>query len=454
MNEKKYREWIKPGIYNGLQRASIPVFGVLSTMLLAHKALSKSEMGVWALFLVVTSFIDLFRSGIVRTSLIKYINFSESDEHRSVLSAAFFLNAIVSIIVIIFLFFGSGLIADLLKAPALKSMLHIFMFTLFILIPFSHFEWLMYGKSLFKGLFFTYILRQGSTLLSMLLVFLHYGHISLDTLVILYSGGILIGTLMGFLVVKPLLSLTIKLTKHWVMQLWNFGRFVFGSNIGTLIFRNADQFMLSAITANTALVASQNIAIRIMNIADIPSQVIADILFPKSSDPALLKNPSRIKYFYEKAVGASLSFILPFVCGILIFPKAILFVLAGDKYYDAIPYLQLIAVTGIFLSFLKQWGVIIDSTGRPHVNFMMLAFMAILEIGMCYYFISHFHLIGAAIALIITHLCGFIATQFLLNKYFKINFLNSFKYAFEFYKEIFGGMSKKMVSTVNRVNGK
>ena len=97
MDQKKINDWVKPGIYSGLQKASIPLFGLLSTMLLAHKILSKSDMGVWVLFLVVTSFAELFRSGIVRTSLIKYLNFSQPGDQRMVLSAAFFLNAAITL---------------------------------------------------------------------------------------------------------------------------------------------------------------------------------------------------------------------------------------------------------------------------------------------------------------------------------------------------------------------
>lgn len=437
MNQKKINDWVKPGIYSGLQKASIPVFGLLSTMLLAHKVLSKPDMGVWVLFLVVTSFAELFRGGIVRTSLIKYLNFSKPGEQPLVLSAAFFLNAAITLLLCIVLFFGSHQIAALLKAPALEPMLHIYVATLFVLIPFSHFEWFMYGKSMFRAILIIYVVRQGSALLGMLIYFLIVGSATLSVLVFIYSGGIVLGFICGFYFVKQHLELRFDLKKSWLLQLWNYGKFVFGSNVGTLVFRNADQFMLSNITANTSLVASQNIGTRIMNIADIPSQVIGDILFPKSSNPDLSGNTGRIKYFYEKAVGASLSFVLPFILMVVIFPKALLFVLAGDKYYDAIPYLRLISVTAIFLSFLKQWGVIIDSTGRPQVNFMILTLLAILEITFCFLFIPHFGLEGAAYSLVSTHFIGFVITQWLLNRYFKINFVNCFKYSFQYYPELF-----------------
>ena len=445
-HQLKNNKSIKPGFYNGLQKVMAPVFGVLSTMLLAHKALTKPEMGVWSLFLIVTSVVELFRQGLVKTSLIKYLNYSKAEEHNAVMSAAFFLNAVITLLLCTLLFFCSHQIAALVNAPLLEPMLYIFIIGMLFLIFFSHFEWIMYGKSLFKSLFYTYLVRQGITLLAIFIYYLNYGTLSLKMLVIIYSGGILFGAISGFTFVKRFLIIRYVQSAVWVKKLWHFGKYVFGSNVSTLIFRNADQFMVSNILSNTAYVASQSISLRIVNLADIPSQVMSDIVFPKSSNPELSGKPGMIKYYYEKAVGATLCFIVPIVLFILLFPKAILFILAGEKYYDAIPYLRLVSFSTIFLSFLKQWGVIIDSTGRPQLNFLTTTIIAMMEIFLCYFFIHSFGFLGAAYALLSTHLIGFVITQTLLKKYFNISFINCFKYAIDYYPQIFQLVSQKILA--------
>jgi O-antigen/teichoic acid export membrane protein len=134
-------------------------------MILAHKALSKSEMGVWSLFLVVTSFVELIRQALVKTSLIKYINHSTDEEHKYVLSAALFLNAVVSLTLLIIVMVFASTISVLLEAPALEAMLYYFAIGMVLLIPFSHFEWIMYSKSMFRGLFWTFFFRQGISLM-------------------------------------------------------------------------------------------------------------------------------------------------------------------------------------------------------------------------------------------------------------------------------------------------
>lgn len=437
MQERKIKEWIQPGIFSGLQKISIPLFGVLSTALLAHKVLVKSDMGVWVNFLVITTIIEMFRSGIIKTSLAKYLNYSDKGTHLEIMSAGFFLNVLVSALAAVLLLLSAHQIEIFLKSPGLAIMLLYYTLTIIFLIFFSHFEWLMYAHSKFNGLFYIYLVRQGSTFLGFLFYYLITGNVSLLELVFIYTGGIIAGLITGYFLTKSILQLKFVFSLLWIKKLWDFGKYVFGTNIATLIFRNTDQMLLSNITGTPAVVASQNISMRIINIADIPSQVIGDILFPKSSSPELSERPERIKYYYERAVGASLSVIIPFVIVLLIFPKLLILILAGREYFDAIPYLRLISLSAIFLSFIKQWGVIIDSTGRPQMNLLVMIFLSAIQIGLCYFFISGFGLMGAAYGVLITHLLGFIITQILLNRFFNISILNCFKYCFFMYPEMY-----------------
>ncbi len=432
----KYSGWLLAGLYNGLQKISIPLFGVASTMILAHGALTKEEMGVWSLFLVVTSFVELIRQALVKTSLIKHMNHAGEEEQRYVLSAAFLINSIVTVLLIILLLVFSQWLSSILQAPALKSMLYIFMGGMVILIPFSHFEWILYSKSEFKGLFWVYFFRQGLGLLFMIIYLFFYDNISLDVLVIFFNVGILAGILVAYRYIQQYLTKTFVLKKDWLSRLWHFGKYVFGSGISTLVFTNASQLMLSPILGSTAFTASQGIANRVINLTDIPSQVLSDILYPKSAKKENAENKERIKYFYEKTVGAALSINIPVIMIVMIFPRLIILILGGYEYLDAVPYLQLIAITGVFLTFLKYFGVIIDSTGRPQVNFAVITGIALIHVGLSYYFIMNYGFIGAAYAAIISNVIGFVVSQVILYRYFGVNFMECFKYAVTFYPEM------------------
>lgn len=440
----KYNTWIHSAFFGFMQKLSVPLSGLFVTMILAHKALTKQEMGVWAIFMSITAIIELIRQGLVKTALIKFINHSKTEEQRFVVGAAFLLNLVITLIVALLLFIFTPFLAGFLKAPQLESMLYLLQLGLLIMIPFSHFEWLMYSKVLFKGLFWTYFTRQGITLILVFLIFLINTEVPLNTLVIIYNLALLAGTLVSYGYIKHLLIKSFVFSKEWVLKLAHFGKYVFASGISTLVFRSADQIMLSPILGSTVFNASQNIAMRFINLSDLPSQTLGDILFPRSAQAENSTNPARIKYYYEKTVGASLCVVVPLVLFVLLFPKAIIYILAGPQYYDAIPYLQLIAFTSITLAYLKQYGVIMDSTGKPALNWLTTSIIAVVQVGFLYVFIKRFHFIGAGYALIASHLIGFCVTQYLLYRLFGINFLNAFKYAFNFYPEFLKIIAQKL----------
>lgn len=434
--EKKNKGLLLPGVFNGMQKLSIPIFGVISTMILAHIGLTKIDMGVWSLFLVITSFVEIIRQSLVKTSLIKFLNHSADQDHKLVLSAAVSLNILVTAALLFIFVAFAPYFSVLLKAPALRSMLYIFSIGMVLLVPFSHFEWIMYSKSQFKGLFWTFIFRQGISLVLMIVYLIFNDKLSLNLLVIFYCIGILTGIFIAYKFVKEHLENTFILSTVWLKQLWHFGKYVFGTGVSSLIFANASLVMLSPILGSTAYTASQSVASRVINLADIPSQVLGDMLFPKSSRKENAGNKDVIKFFYEKAVGATLCFNIPVILVIVLFPKLIILILAGPKYYDAIPYLQIISISGVFMAFLKQFGVIMDSTGHPKINFFTMSIIAVVHLVITYYFIKYFGFLGAAYALIPSHIIGFIISQLILNRYFGIKFLSCFRYAFNFYPEL------------------
>ncbi len=149
--QAKYQGWMAAGIFNGLQKLSVPVFGIVTTMILAKHTLTKPEMGVWALFLIITSFVELIRQGLVKTSMIKFMNHSEAHQHKFILSAALFLNAVITLLLILLMIVTGHYFSVLLQAPELESMLYIYFIGMLMLIPFSHFEWIMYTKSQYKS---------------------------------------------------------------------------------------------------------------------------------------------------------------------------------------------------------------------------------------------------------------------------------------------------------------
>jgi lipopolysaccharide exporter len=436
IEKRKYGYWLNAGLYSSLQKASVLAFGIISTVLLTRflGGGDRHQMGIWSLFLTIAGLIEVVRHGLIKNAVIKYINSSSRDEHTHILSAALWLNIVITSIIGVSLLGCAHLLSKALNAPDLESVLYIFSIGLLALIPFSHFEWVQNANSEFKGVFYAYFARQIFALV-LIVVSIFFKSLSLNLLVLYYSLGIVVGAFVSYRFARKMLSGKFVINRAWVSKVWHFGKYVFGTNVSSAIFRSTDQFCVSYFLL-PSVVALQSISLRVTNLTDIPSQVLGDILFPKSAQSVNDGNQGRIKFLYEKSVGAVLAFVLPTTVFILLFPKFILILLAGRGYAQAAPYLRVVILAGLFMPFLKQFGTIMDSTGKPGINFLIMALVAILHLCNCYFFIKNQFLIGAGIALIITQFIAFVITQNLLRKYYRINFLNCFKYAFDFYPEI------------------
>lgn len=441
----KYKSWINSGIYSGLQKFVILFFGIASTMLLAHKGINPVELGIWSLFLIITSFVEIIRHGLVKNSLIKFLNSSDKNSNNEILSSAFLLNLLITGIISLVLLLTIGQLSVLLNAPALVEMIYLFQIGLVFLIPFSHYEWIMIARSNFKGIFLSYLVRQGITLSLILFFIIFKINITLNLLVVFFVSGIFAGSLVNIILNRFTIKTAPKLSLNWIKQLFNYGKYSFGTGISNMIFRNSDQFLLSSIILPPPFalftVALYGISIRIFNLADMPSQVIGDIVFSRSTSIES-KDKIQIKSYYEKSVGAILVFIIPAIIIIELFTKKIILIIAGSEYISAEYFLKTIILSSFFLAFIKQFGTLLDSQGTPKLNFIFTTIIAIVNIITGYVFISHFGLIGAAISFSITIFITFLIVLGILFKFYKISFFNCIKNTIFYYQEIFYSLNK------------
>ena len=108
---------------------------------------------------------------------------------------------------------------------------------------------------------------------------------------------------------------------------------------------------------------------------------------------------------------------------ILAFPELIIQIVAGEKYMDAVPLLQLTMLYGLFVPFAVQFGTILDSTGYPRVNFIYTTLGALVNVLFNYLFITYFGVVGAAYGTLMTFLVMFVAMQVELSRRFNVKLL-------------------------------
>jgi lipopolysaccharide exporter len=444
MGTEKLHYWLKSGAYNLAQNVQSLIFGFGGFYLLIRLT-DKESYGIWALFLATTTIFETARSGLIQNALIKFLSAAPKEEHQEIISASVFLNAVLMIIALIVNFAMAGFLARLWHYPALVPMFYAYSFVYIGQGALSQLQWIEQANLSFAGVFLSGVIRQGGPFVYILSCAIFHFNLSLLTLVYATFISTFLATALQYFFVRNYLTPLSKPDMQRVKDLFNYGKYVFSTSISVVLIGTINQVMLGTIMTPAAA-GSYNVIARITNLTDMPINALSTLLFPQSSKRFASQGAESGKYLYEKSVGVSLALTIPALLVVGLFPQFVLRIIAGSKYLDIAPLLYIVAVGSLFTPFNRLFGTILDSTGKPQVNFIIVVLFALTESVLTYYLIIAFGLGGAIYATNISGALFFAIMQIILHRYFKVNFLNAFRYAAKFYPEMVDNYVKPMLT--------
>ncbi len=442
MKFSKNSYWIKSGIYTTLQKFAIIFFNFGGFYFLV-RTYSKTEFGIYALFTTIFYLIETARAGLIRNSQVKFLASEPEEEHPFINTASLVMNVVFTLATSVIIVAIASYLTDLWKAPNLDLMLYYSLLTSFALIPSTQFEFIQHARGDFKGVFIATIARYGTIFLFILISYLVDFKYSLVILVNVQTIAALIGSLVSYLAVRKGLEFSASLSKEWFNKIFHYGKYTFGTNVSAMVNKNIDQAMLGSMIS-TASVATYTAALRISTLIEAPTLSVATIVFPQSAKRMQSEGPAAVKYLYEKSVGILIAIMLPAMIFVLVFPKFIIQVIAGDNYLDTVPILQVTIIYSFFVPYARQFGTVLDSIGKPKVNFYFVIFGACLTALFNYLYISRFGLIGAVYGTLTTYAIVFTLNQIILKRLMDIRTINTFIYARNFYIDLFNIAVTKM----------
>jgi O-antigen/teichoic acid export membrane protein len=196
----------------------------------------------------------------------------------------------------------------------------------------------------------------------------------------------------------------------------------------------------------TPAVALQRAALQITNAVEVPTNAMADIVFPQSARRMHAEGKEAVKYLYEKSVSVILSLIVPFLIVVLLFPGPIItLVTGGGGYLQSIAILQITVLYTVIIPFDRQAGTIFDSTGRQKLNFCLQIGAVVVNFTSNLFFISQFGIIGAAYGSLTTYVISFVVKQSILRNLYQIDALTILKNSLNFYGEMYTLFRQKLV---------
>ena len=435
--------WLKSGFYSLLNQLTQMLFNLGSVVLL-WRVLDKEMCSIWVIYMTITAFIEVGRTGLLQNGLMTFLNQTDNTEHAKINTASFFLSLSLSVIFVVLLLTTNTFVGDFFKSPELASLLTIYAGTTFILSALYQFNFIQQANMDFKGLFWSSFVKNGALFFYVLYLKLTNGTYVLTNLVVVQLIAAIPATLVAFAFARKYFKLSKTIDFQWVRKLLDYGKYTFGTNLATMAYKNVDKMMLGKLLLGT--LSTYDLSIKINNLAEVPTMTLASILFPQSAKRANTEGSNSAKYLYEKSVGVLLAIILPLVIFILLGADIIVQLIGSEKYASSAPILRLTIFYGIFMAYAMQFGTILDSVGKPKLNFLITTLGAIINLTFNYFFIIQYGLYGAAYGSLIAMSLMFIIMQLLLKRLFNVEIINCFKYAIVFYKEFY----QKIISFIKK----
>jgi O-antigen/teichoic acid export membrane protein len=416
-----------------MERFATQFLALISVMLL-FRALTKAEVGQWATFLAIVTIVEVGRTGLLQNALVKFLSTAEELNYKQIATASFVLNLLITVPLTIAVYALSDILSGVVRAPEISILFKWYALTTIVLAPFLQFNFMQQANLEFRGIFWSAVVRQSIYFLYIAVFFVMEWNISLTALVIVRTIGVFVGTIFTYFYAKPFLRFAAKIDWSWVTRLFHYGKYVMGTNLSTMFYKSIDRIMIARLLGEVP-VGIYDAAIKVTNLAEAPTFSMASILFPQSAR-RFGEGKAAIKLLYEKAVGAILAILIPALIFVLIFAEWIILIVAGEAYLEASNILRVTMFYGLFIPYAVQFGTVLDSTGRPRINFIFTLISALLNVAFNYFFIVQYGAIGAAYGTLTTYVVAFIGMQIYLGQTFGITPLRPFYYIFHFYRKV------------------
>ncbi|MFA6945075.1 MAG: flippase [Pedobacter sp.] len=435
--------WIRAGFFSLLQNLSGVFFSIGSFYILL-RILGPNEYGVWVLFMVTVTILETVRGGLVQNALIRFLAAEEKTEHHKITAASFTISGILSLLCIILILGFGNFLAFIWKAPELVFIFNMYCITFIISGILTQFNCILQANLQFRSIFAGSFIMQFSFFAYAAVCYVFSFGIKLIDLVYVQIATNTIAAIITYFLVKPYLSISFNIYPEWIKKLFNYGKYAFGTSVSAILSVTVDQMMLGAILSPVQAGAF-NVAVRLTNLLDIPTNAVAVIVFPQSAKRIATEGKEGIKYLYEKSVGTLIALLIPGILFLYLFSDFVVQLVAGSNYKDAIPLLHITLLYCLFTPYGRQFGNILDSIGKTRLTFFVVLLVTSINIGLNYLFISRFGVLGAAYATLTAHIIGFIIGQRILKRELNVNILNTFIYAYQFYPEFFRKYIKSSV---------
>lgn len=352
-------------------RWGLKLLGIVSTLIVA-RILTPQDYGLVAMAIMVSSFMQVWLDFGVRQSLIQ-----NQQADREDYDTAWSVRIIQGTSIALILAAGSPFIADFFNEPQLTSLLWLVAASI-VLTALSNIGVVNFQKEMnFRR---EVVLEISSKVISITI-----------TIAIAFwlrnYWALAIGIFSHHLAFFILSYVLHPYRPRWSLSrfrsLWSFSQWMLLSNIGMQLGSKADRFVVGKLAAASGL----GIYTIALELAEMATKELANPI-SRTLLPLIAKvkeNKKKVLDIYLKVIGGVNTLTIPAGIGLALIAKPFILVFLGEKWIDAVPYLQIFAIYSIFNLLLVGANGIFIATGRVRLlsgllwfeGFLLLAFSLI-----------------------------------------------------------------------------
>ena len=402
--------------------------------LMVVRWLTPADVGAWAMFLTLTSFLEMGRLGLIQNSMVHYMTHNPDDRSR-IASAALVLSLGSSVVGALILVILSFLLRGVFQMPDLPMMMLGYVILTVLNAALRFFDGWQMTLHNFKTSMLTASIFGATYCLLTVFVKFYFNILSTEILVLLQIPASLIALLV-------ILKTNIKqikfapLDRQWIKKLFNFGRYGLGSNLSSMLFQRVDILLLGAFMPPAAI-AVYNVASRLISYIDFPLNMLGLVLLPKIATENRQGGTEGVIQLFERSVAGLLAFTIPVTLITIFGAKYLVILVAGRAFLDATILVQILAFAGIVKPWGRLFGVTLDAVGKPEWNLKMLIFSMFVTILFNLILIPRFGTEGAAVATTSAIFVTIGVGQLMLRRWMDVDFKRTIYGVLPAYRMIF-----------------
>ncbi len=422
------------------------LIGFLSFVVLT-RTYSKEVFGAWVLYVASSVFIEMFRFGLIRTALVRFLSGARDEEAKRLKASNWVISSVLTLILVVIIVLVNLIFHEPIQQSGYRYFFKWYPVLALLNLPLNNAVAIAQAEQRFDRILFLRLSVTFSFFI-FLLINLLWLKVSIDTLIIVNFS--LFGVVSLYTIIRNLdgnryFRLANKETIQKIIQ---FGKFSTGTLIGSNLLKSADTFIIGLSPfLGTAGVALYSVPLKLTELMEIPLRSFTSTAFPKMSRASQENDNGKVRQlFYLHAGGLTFLFI-PMLLMAFLLARYIILIIGGSQYLEGIWIFRMFCIYGLILPIDRFTGVALDSMNFPRLNFYKILWMTGANIlgdtlavfGLVWLFphISHITVLTfvAMVTILMTIVGLYVGWRF-TNIHLNIRFIDLLKEGIKFYKNL------------------